>query len=121
MHTVATPLPRQRSLAHLVSGRRAQWAWIVGGAALFFLIPFTLTDLASVDRDVYYGIYITAVAAFFGIWLRRTSDSPRATLLRNWRLGLLLGVAFAGVTAAIVLRQPATAHPHGLAFAAAIE
>jgi hypothetical protein len=119
MSTVATPLPKHRLSIRPWSPALRQAAWLAGGAWLVFLIPFTLTDLTSIDRDLYYGVYVTAVAAFFGAWLRR-NGSPRATLLRKWRLGLLLGLAFAGVTAAIVLREPSTPHPHGVAFAGAI-
>ena len=119
MSTVASPLPKHRLSIRPWSAARRQVRWLVGGALLVFLIPFTLTDLTSIDRDLYYGIYVTAVSAFFGTWLRQ-SRLPRETLRRRWQLGLLLGLAFAGVTAAIVLSEPSTSHPHGITFAGAI-
>ena len=68
----------------------------------------------TINRDVYYGIYSFAVFGFFALWLRYAVDQPRALLTRNWRWGVLLGVAFAGVTAAIPFTEKATPHPHGL-------
>jgi D-alanyl-D-alanine carboxypeptidase len=100
--------------------RRAHWYWLGSGLALFFVIPFVLTDLAPVGRDLYYGVYIAAVAAFCGSWLRFAVDEPRATLTRNWRLGVVLGAVFGGVMAAIVLKEPSSGHPGGTAFVAAV-
>jgi hypothetical protein len=87
---------------------------------LFFSIPFGLTDLLTIDRDVYYGIYIGAAFGFFALWLRYANASARAVLTRNWRAGVALGFLFAALMAAIVLREPVTNHPDGLGFAAAI-
>ena len=97
-----------------------QLYWLAGGLVLFFLIPYVLTDAFTVDRDLYYGIYIGAVALFIAAWLSRTETS-RADLLRhNWARGTVLGLAFGAIMVAIVLRDPSTSHPRGAAFAAAI-
>ena len=85
-----------------------------------FLIPFLLTDLTSVDRDLYYGVYVAAVFGFFALWLRETTRSPRAVLTHHWRAGIVLAVAFAALMAVIVFREQSTSHPAGLDFAAAI-
>jgi D-alanyl-D-alanine carboxypeptidase len=97
-----------------------QWYWLGVGLVLFFLIPFALTDVVSLDRDVYYGVYIAAVFAFTGAWVGCELDARRATLTRNWRAGVGLGAIFAVVMVAIVVREPATDRPEGLAFVAAI-
>ena len=35
-----------------------------------FRDPVLLTDLTSVDRDLYYAVYVAAVFGFVGAWLR---------------------------------------------------
>ena len=44
-----------------------QLYWLAAGLILIFLLPFGLTDVVSINRDLYYGIYIGAVFGFFGI------------------------------------------------------
>ena len=61
------------------------WYWLAAGLVLFFSIPFGLTDLRTIDRDVYYGIYIGAAFGFFALWLRYANASARAVLTHNWR------------------------------------
>jgi hypothetical protein len=111
------PLPCVETAAF---ARHQHWYWLAAGLVLFFLIPFALTDLVPINRDLYYGIYIGAVFGFVGLWLRYANESARAVLTRNWRAGVALGVVFCGAMVAIVLNEPATSHPDGLAFAAAI-
>ena len=100
--------------------REAQWLWLAGGLLVAFALPFVLADLLSLDRDVYYGVYAASVFALFGLWLRFAVDDPRAVLTRHWRLGLLLGLAFAGVLVAVVLGEDSTPHPDGWSFVGAI-
>ena len=97
-----------------------QWGWLVAGLALAFALPYVHTDLVTINRDLYYGVYSVVVFRFFALWLRRTVDEPRALLTRNWRWGALLGVVFAGATAAIAFTEKATVHPHGWRFVGAI-
>lgn len=97
-----------------------QWEWLAAGLALAFALPYLLTDLTTINRDLYYGIYAAAVFGFFALWLRTAVDRPRTLLSRNWKLGVALGIVFACATAAIALTEKATSHPHGLRFAAAI-
>jgi hypothetical protein len=100
--------------------RSSQWRWLAAGLALVFAIPFVLTDLISVDRDLYYAAYVAGVFGFVGAWLRFGVAAPRELLTHHWRSGLIVGVAFVAVMAWIVQREPATGHPHGLEFAVAI-
>ncbi|HEX4930273.1 MAG TPA: serine hydrolase domain-containing protein, partial [Gaiellaceae bacterium] len=100
--------------------RHHQLRWLAAGLALAFAIPFGLTDLTSINRDLYYGVFIGCVFAFAAAWLARGVGSPLALLARNWRGGVALGLVFAAVMAAIVRNEPATAHPGGLDFVAAI-
>jgi CubicO group peptidase (beta-lactamase class C family) len=110
------PLPRVEAAA---GARHQHWYWLAAGLVLFFLLPFGLTDLVSINRDLYYGIYIVAVFGFFAAWLGCAVGSA-SMLTRNWRAGVVLGLVVAGVMAAIVLNEPATSRPDGLEFVAAI-
>jgi D-alanyl-D-alanine carboxypeptidase len=124
MTTATRPRPLGRAPVALprasISSRRHHWYWLAIGLALSFLIPCGLTDLVSINRDLYYGIYIGAVFAFVGAWIGCANDSPRAVLTRNWRAGVGLGALFAGAMVAIVLNEPATSRPGGIDFAAAV-
>jgi hypothetical protein len=94
--------------------------WLLGGLVLAFGVPFVLADLAGIQRDVYYALYVASVFTFVGLWARQTEQPIRAFLLRRWRWGVSLG-ALAGVLLTFtVLREPATPHPHGLTFLGAI-
>jgi D-alanyl-D-alanine carboxypeptidase len=96
------------------------WPWLGGGLALAFAVPFLLTDVLAIQRDIYYGIYAAAVLAFLALWLRRAVEDPRALLVRRWRAGLALGLLVAAAEVAIVLGEPGTSHPSGVGFWAAI-
>ena len=102
------------------AARRGQWRWLAAGLVLAFAIPFALTDLASIERDLYYGVYVGGVFLFVWAWLRFGVAEPRGLLTHHWRSGVVLGLAFVAVMAWIVQREPATGHPGGLEFAAAI-
>jgi hypothetical protein len=56
---------------------RRQEAWLAAGLGLAFLIPFVFTDVVSIDRDLYYGIYSAGVFGFAALWLHYATDSPR--------------------------------------------
>ena len=117
----AAPSPGVRlAAAPRTVARGRQWRWLAGGALLAFGLPFVFTDLVALDRDAYDAILIGSVFGFFALWLHRTSESPLAVLTHNWRRGVGLGVLFAGLMLAIVLREPATPRPGGLELAAAV-
>ena len=114
------PIEQASSRARTARRPGHQWRWLGGGLVLAFAVPYVLTDLLTINRDLYYGVYAVVVFRFFALWLRHAVDDPRALLTRNWRWGVLLGLLFAGATAAIAFTEKATSHPHGLRFAAAI-
>jgi hypothetical protein len=89
--------------------------------ALAFLLPFCLTDLIEVPRDLYYGIYAAAVGVFFVLWARSTGQSLPAMLRRHLLLATVLGLAVGALLSVMVVQsEPATPHPSGLALAAAV-
>ena len=64
--------------------------------------------LVSINRDLYYGIFIGAVFALLRLVAAVRDASPRAVLTHNWRAGIAIGLLFVGAMAAIVLNEPAT-------------
>ena len=122
MNVVTAGSRRWHVAAHptAAAARSGQWRWLASGLVLAFAIPFLLTDVTSIDRDLYYLAYVAGVFGFVGAWLRYGVAAPRDLLTHHWRSGIVVGLAFVAVMGLIVQREPATAHPHGLEFAAAI-
>jgi hypothetical protein len=111
--------PASRPGAHKPS-RRRHLGWLAAAFPFAFAIPFLSTDVIELNRDLFYGVYALAVAAFVTAWVRDTGLTRR-DLLRNWRWGVLLGALGAATTAFIVLRtEDATSRPGGLELAGAI-
>jgi hypothetical protein len=95
--------------------------WLAGGFVLAFAVPFALTDLVQINRDVFYGVYALAVLGLIGSWARATGYDLAGALTRRWPLAVGLGVVFAGALAFMAVRtDPATARPGGFALVAAI-
>ena len=102
------------------SRHRRHWAWLVACFPFAFAVPFLLTDVLDLNRDLFYGLYALAVAGFVAAWARDTRLTRR-DFTRNWRWGLALGAAGAALMALIVLRtEDATARPGGIELAAAV-
>jgi len=99
----------------------SHWTWLGIGLVGAFLVPFVLTDVLAIDRDVFYGIYALAVIALFAGWTHETGYDLRAATRRHLWVAIGLGLAAAAVLAVMVVRaDPATARPHGLDLAAAV-
>jgi hypothetical protein len=112
--TQAESIPRKRPAAS------RQWLFLAGGLVFAFAIPFVFTDLLTIDRDLYYGVYSTAVFGLFFLWLRPTAGSIRATLTRSWRRAALLSLVFGAALVAVALRDHPTAHPPGWTLVGAV-
>ena len=101
------------------AGQHARW--LAGGFAMAFLVPFVFADVLELPRDLYYAIYVVGVVAYFGLWVRATSQSFSAMIRHRWVLAVVLGLAVAGVLALVVLRtEDATARPGGLELVGAL-
>lgn len=106
---------------HVPAVARTQLAWLAGGLAVGFLVPFVFADTLQLPRDLYYAVHIVAVVAFVALWARRTGQDLPALARRRVPLTLALGLAAAGVLALVVLRtEDATARPDGLELVAAV-
>ena len=96
-------------------------AWLGGGMAVAFLVPYIVADRIGLQRDLYYGVYAAAVAGLFIGWSRDTSQSLREMCARRWKLAVVLGVVAAGAMAFIATRQDVSGpHPGGLTLVGAV-
>jgi hypothetical protein len=102
-------------------GVSIHWAWLAGGLALAFVVPFVLADVLGINRDLYYGLYTLSVVGLFWAWSRSTGYDLVAAIRRRLLVAVLLGLAVAGILTAMVIRtEDATARPDGIDLAAAI-
>ena len=77
--------------------------------------------MLQLPRDVYYGVYIAAVLAFFVLWVRATGQRLAVMVRRRWRLAVVLGLVFALLLGLVVVgTEPSTTGPQGLALAWAL-
>jgi hypothetical protein len=90
------------------------------GLVLAFGVPFVFADLAGLQRDLYYALYVGGVFTFVGLWARKTQQPVREFLTRHWRWAVSLGVVAGALLTFTVLREPSTSHPGGLTFVGAI-
>jgi hypothetical protein len=102
-------------------GLSVHWAWLAGGFVLAFAVPYLLADVLEINRDLFYGIYALSVVGLFWLWSQSTGYDLMEAVKRRWLAALLLGLAAAGLLAAIVLRtEDATARPERLDLVAAL-
>jgi hypothetical protein len=119
MHTdVLSSRTRHEQIA---SPAASQLRWLICGIALGFLVPFVLADQIGIQRDLYYGIYAAIVVAFFTTWARATGQSMGQLVRRRLTLAVGLGLLFALLLAAMVVRvEEATPRPSGFELVGAV-
>ena len=125
--TAAPPRPTRISAAatpspavHPARARR-HLAWLLGGMAVAFLVPFVVADKLGLQRDIYLIVYVAAVVGLFLAWARDTGQSLREMFTRRWRLAIGLGIVFAGISAVIATRaEGGSGHPGGIEFIGAL-
>lgn len=97
------------------------FAWLGGGMAVAFLVPYVLADRIGLQRDLYYGVYVASVTGLFLGWARDTGQSGRHMCAHRWKLAVLLALAAAGAMAFLATRQDLSGpRPGGLTFVGAI-
>src|SRR5689334_11403899 len=112
---------RARSVGTRQGTAQQHVVWLAAGAFLGFVVPFLFTDVLQLPRDLYYGIYIAAVLAFFVLWARATGRRLDVMVRRHWRLAVGLGLVFAVILSVVILRtEPATPGPEGMPLAVAV-
>jgi hypothetical protein len=118
--SLMTDLQALRGRARSGSARQ-HLTWLAAGFVVGFVIPFLFADVLQLPRDLYYGVYITSVLAFFVLWARTTGQRLDVMVRRRWRLAVVLGVVVALILSiAVVLSEPATPGPEGMALIGAV-
>ncbi len=82
-----------------------------------FAVPFIFSSVLGLQHDVYLAVYFAVVLGGFAAYARATSLNIRETLLRHWRLGVVLGIIMGFALVRNVLSDTATPHPHGIYYA----
>jgi hypothetical protein len=108
------PAPANRS-AHAESWS-TQLRWFGAAAVVGFAVPYLGSSVLELQHDLYLAIYFAAVLALCGAYVRSTGLDVRATLLRHWKLGSLLGLVFGVALVRNVLSKDATPRPDGAYF-----
>ena len=117
-HAVGRHAPADARVWH---GLSVHWAWLAGGYAVAFAVPYVLADVLEINRDLFYGLYALAVLGLFALWSRSTGYDIVAAVKRHWLAALLLGVAAAAILAAMVVRtEDATSRPDGVELVGAL-
>lgn len=99
----------------------SHWLWLLVGMGGAFAVPFLLTDVLALDRDLYYGLYVVFAFGLLLAWAHATGYDLAAAARRRLPLAVALGLVSAGVLATMVLRtEPATTHPGGAGLVAAV-
>ena len=80
-HAVGRPPRAEVQAWH---GLSAHWTWLARGLAVAFVVPFLLTDVVEIDRDLFYGLYALSVAGLFWAWSRSTGYDLVAACRRRW-------------------------------------
>lgn len=112
---------RRPSVAVRRSVATTHAAWLSLGLALGFLVPYVLADRLELNRDLYYGLYALFALGLFVVWAAATGQALGEMLRRRWRAALVLGVAFAGVMAFVVVNtEDAGPRPEGFELVGAL-
>jgi len=90
-----------------------QLRWFAAAAAVGFAVPYLGSSVLGLQHDVYLGIYFAAVLVLFGAYAAATGLDVREALVRNWKLGVALGVVFGFLLVRNVLSEDAMPRPHG--------
>ena len=106
--------------SHLVPRREthpsswtAQLRWFALAAVVAFAVPFVGSSLLGLPHDVYLAVYFAAVVGLWWAYATATRLDVRSLVVRNWKLGVLLGLAFGFLLVRNVLGEDSTPHPSG--------
>lgn len=90
-----------------------QLGWYAGACLVGFAVPFIGSSALGLQHDLYLGIYFVVVLGGFSVYAVATGLDVRATVLRHWKLGVLLGIVVGLALVRNVFSESATPRPHG--------
>jgi hypothetical protein len=98
--------------------RSESWAtqlrWFAAAASVSFAVPFIGSSVLGLQHDVYLAIYFVVVLAGFALYAFATGLEVGASVRRQWKLGVVLGVVVGFLLVRNVLSADATPRPHGV-------
>ena len=94
-----------------------QLAWLAGGLALSFAIPYFGSDVLNLPLTYYYLSYFVLTLAFLGAYIRATGVAVVALLRIRWRTSLALGILIGALVITRVLSEATTPGPSGIQLA----
>jgi hypothetical protein len=110
----------QAHLAPRPEAHPESWAtqlrWFAAAAVVGFAVPYVGSSVLDLQHDVYLGIYFAAVLALWWAYATATRLDIRAVLVRNWKLGTVLGVIVGFLLVRNVLSENGTPRPDGAYF-----
>jgi hypothetical protein len=90
-----------------------QLCWFAAAALVGFAVPFIGSSVLGLQHDLYLAMYFVVVLAGFAAYAAATRLDVGATLRRQWKLGIVLGIVFGVLLVRNVLSEGATSRPHG--------
>jgi hypothetical protein len=112
-----TPRGLPTRLAPRPAAHPESWAtqlrWYAAAAGVGFAVPFVGSSLLELQHDVYLGIYFVVVLTVLTAYVVATRLDVSATVRRQWKLGVALGLVFGAALVRNVLSEDATPRPDG--------
>ena len=93
-----------------------QLRWFAAAAVISFAVPFLGSSVFGLQHDIYLGIYFVVVLAVFAAYVSATGLDVHATVHRQWRLGVALGIIMGALLVRNVSSEDATSRPDGAYF-----
>ena len=90
-----------------------QLRWYALAAVVGFVVPLAGSSILGLQHDLYLGLYFAAVGALLWAYAYTTRLDARAVLVRNWKLGVVLGVVVGVLLVRNVFSESSTPHPSG--------
>ena len=122
MEATGTHIPRGllSRLAPRPAAHPESWAtqlrWYAAAVLVGFAVPFVGSSVLELHHDVYLGVYFVVVLALLTAYVVATGLDVRATVRRQWKLGVVLGLVFGFALVRNVLSEDATPRPDSAYF-----
>jgi hypothetical protein len=82
-----------------------QLRWLAAAGVIGFAVPFLGSSVLGLQHDLYLGIYFFTVLGLFAAYAYATGLDLRATVCRQRKLGVVLGIAVGAVLVRNVLSE----------------
>ncbi|HEX7124599.1 MAG TPA: hypothetical protein VF406_02340 [Thermodesulfobacteriota bacterium] len=97
----------------MAAARRGHLVWLLGAAALGFLLPAAFAGALGLPRNLYLVPYVGLVLVFLAAYARWAAVPPIETVRRRWARGAAGALVVGAVMLRHVRSQPPSASPEG--------